>query len=86
MEKKLSFLEAMQSGMTYEFWSEEYKSILIKNTEFMYKPEIIREWCISDLVINNDKVLFKWSKRYRLLTDEELMDKYGYDLKTKDQN
>ena len=59
------------------FWDEGYKATLIKAYESFYKTEIIRDWCISDIVLNGDKVLVKWVPRFRSLTDEELLDKYG---------
>ena len=73
-----TFLDIHKNSMeVLGFWTETYKKILIKTAESMYVAEIIREWCISDIVFNGDKVLLKWNKRYRLLTDEELKDQYG---------
>jgi hypothetical protein len=59
------------------FWDEAYKTSIINMIENGYKTEVIKEWGISDLVINGDKILLKWVKRYRPLTEEELKEKYG---------
>lgn len=76
--KKKTFLEIQQDKMeVLGFWDETYRSVLINNIELMYKPEIIKEWSISDVVINGDKVLLKWNKRMIPLTEEELNRKYG---------
>lgn len=45
------------------FWTEEYRNSIIAFLETRYKPEIIKQWQISDVVINGDKFLIKWSKR-----------------------
>lgn len=77
-DKEKSFLEIQQDTMeTLGFWSEIYKSTLMKNTELMYKTEIIREWGITDIVLNDNKFLIKWDKRVFPLTDEYLKEKYG---------
>lgn len=78
--KNNTFPEIMLSNMKREFWSEHYKSAVIRSIECTYKPEIIREWSISDIVVSGDKALYKWVKRYRPLTDEELTEKYHYTL------
>lgn len=76
--ENLDFLEIHQKSMeTLGFWGEAYKKVVIGMIENGYKTEVIKDWCISDLVINGDKVLIKWNKRYRPLTEEELKEKYG---------
>ena len=76
--ENLDFLEIHQKSMeTLGFWNEAYKKVVIGMIENGYKTEVIKDWCISDLVINGDKVLIKWNKRYRPLTEEELKEKYG---------
>ena len=76
--ENLDFLEIHQKSMeTLGFWDEAYKKVVIGVIENGYKTEVIKDWCISDLVINGDKVLIKWNKRYRPLTEEELKEKYG---------
>lgn len=75
MEK---FIDLMKNQMeSLGFWDENYKSILIKQTERMYTTEVLTEWGISDIIINGDKALFKWYKRHRPLTKDELKDNYG---------
>lgn len=59
------------------FWAEEYKSVLIAQYESRYNNETLKKFTITDIVINGDKVLVKWTPRHRELTDEELKDKYG---------
>lgn len=76
--ENLDFLEIHQKSMeTLGFWNEAYKKVVIGMIENGYKTEVIKDWCISDLVINGDKVLIKWNKRYKPLTEEELKEKYG---------
>jgi hypothetical protein len=73
-----SFLDMHKDSMeTLGFWSEQYKSVIIKHIENMYKQEVIREWCISDVVFNGEKILLKWNKRYIPLTNENLKERYG---------
>ena len=75
---ELNFLDLHKQGMeTLGFWDESYKKVVIGIIENGYKTEVIKEWGISDLVVNGDKILLKWAKRYRPLTEEELKEKYG---------
>jgi len=60
-----------------KFWQEDYKSVLLLGLENFYKPEIIKEWSAQDFVVNKDKVLVKWMRRHRPLTDEEYKLKYN---------
>lgn len=77
MEKDI-FLEMNQSMMELSgFWSEEYKPTIIHSIEAKYKRDILQKWYISDIVMNGDKVLVKWSKRYKVLSEEEVNEKYG---------
>ena len=53
----------------------------------MYKPEIIKEHFISDILINPDskgsnKFVVKFKKRYIPLSDEQLLDKFGVKVET----
>lgn len=78
IEKNKTFLEAHQERMEFSgFWDDAYKSTIITQIEDMYKTEIIKEWSISDIVINGDKVLIKWFKRHHPLDAEELKKRYG---------
>ena len=77
-DKNKTFLEGHQELMeVLGFWDDTYKSTVIMQMEEMYKTEIIKEWGISDMVINGDKVLLKWFKRHRPLSAEELKKRYG---------
>jgi len=63
-EKVDEFLEVNRQMLNqFEFWSEEYRSSIIAFLETRYRSEIIKKWQISDVVINGDKFLIKWSKR-----------------------
>lgn len=77
MAEEKSFLELCQSSMEFGFWRDENKSLAIYAMESLYNKDVIREWCITDMVIKDDKVILRWAKRHRLLTDEELQSKYG---------
>jgi hypothetical protein len=72
------FLEIHQKNMgMLGFWDEDYKSSILRVIESRYNKEIIREWGISDMVMNSDKVLLKWFKRHAPLSDEEMTKRYG---------
>ena len=72
------FLEIHQKNMEIlGFWDEDYKSSLIKHIESRYNQEIIKEWGISDIMVNGDKVLLKWFKRHVNLSREEMIKRYG---------
>ncbi len=76
-EKPLDFLEHTKSGMeVLGFWTETYKSVLILQVERSYRRDVVRDWCVSDIVINGDKVLLRWDRRIFPLTEEELDKKY----------
>lgn len=49
---------------TFGFWTEQYKEVVIKHLETMYKEESIKGFRISDIVLNDDTVLIKWSKKF----------------------
>jgi len=59
------------------FWSEEYKASIINSIESQYKTEILKEWTITDFVVNENKVLVKWNKRHFELSDDQIKEKYG---------
>ncbi|MCP4668150.1 MAG: hypothetical protein GY849_17510 [Deltaproteobacteria bacterium] len=71
------FLKSQKKQIENGFWAEDYKSVAILSIERTYNPEIIKKWFIVDLIINNDKILINWKKRYRTITDEEYRDKYN---------
>jgi hypothetical protein len=74
----MDFIETHTNGMeTFDFWTEEYRSVVIEMMETLYETELIREWTIVNLGFNGDKALVKWQKRFQPLTDKELKDKYG---------
>lgn len=72
------FLDIHKSSMeTLGFWTEEYRESIKRSIENRYKTNIIKEWAIVDFVINGDRVLVKWAKRYYPLTNDQLLEIYG---------
>lgn len=59
-----------------EFWDEMGKKTIIHIIERGYNADILKIWYISDLVMNGDQVLIKWTKRFKVLSDEEIKEKY----------
>ena len=81
-EEKVDLLEIhKKSAEVLGFWEEQYKAVIIHQIENGYKTEILREWGISDMVMNGDKILFKFYKRFQPLTDDYLEQKYGRKIK-----
>jgi len=71
------FLENKKQSMAIlGFWDEVSKKTLIHSLETRYKDEVLKEWCITDIVPNGNEFLFKWSKRFLPLSDEEIQLKY----------
>lgn len=62
---------------TIGFWQEDHKSFIKKAIELCYKKEIVRQYMVSDFVVNGNKVLIKWDERLQPLSDIELKEKYG---------
>ena len=72
------FLELKKESMgMLGFWDETNKNVIIHAFECRYNTDILKEWCITDIVPNGNQFLFKWSKRYKPLTKKELKEKYG---------
>lgn len=61
------------------FWDEAHTTLVKRMVESRYNPEIVREYTIADLIIHGDETLIKWEKRFRPLTDEELIS-LGFEL------
>lgn len=77
-EQKKTFLEHQIKRMeTLGFWGDLPKSIVLHQMELMYTTEILREWCIIDLVTNGNEVLVQHAKRVTPLTNAEVEEKYG---------
>jgi len=75
---ELNFLEIHKESMeNLGFWDETYKKTIMHMIETGYKDEVIKEWGISDLIVNGDKILIKWYKRHMPLSKEQLKEKYG---------
>ncbi len=58
------------------FWDDTSKKVLIHALETRYNDEVLKEWCITDIVPNGDQFLFKWSRRFLPLSDKEIKEKY----------
>ena len=58
------------------FWREEFTQSIKKLIENNYSESIIKHYFISDIVINGEKTIVKWTKRYIPLTDEQYKEKY----------
>lgn len=77
-DKKETLLDVHKDGLeTFGFWMEIYKETLIKLVAKMYKDEVLKEYYVSDVLLNGEKVLVKWHKRRSPLSDEELKETYG---------
>lgn len=73
-----SFLKTHQKAIeTLGFWTEDRRKSIIKAIELQYKEEVVKEWCISDFILDGDRVLLKWAKRFIPLSEQELKDNYG---------
>ncbi len=71
-----NFLEIHKNSMERGFWTEMHPDSIYRAIESQYVTEVIREWFIVEIANSEKKVLVKWAKRYRPLTDEELKEKY----------
>lgn len=75
------FLELHQKNMeVLGFWDEDYKVSIMKVIETRYSQHIIKDWGISDITINDNKVLLKWFKRVTPLCREEMIKRFGSDF------
>lgn len=78
LKRQMNLLEVHRQNIEiFGFWTEEYLTVIMKSIELRHNTEIIREWSISDFVVNGDKVLVKWVKRFQPLSDMELKEQYG---------
>lgn len=58
------------------FWTESGKGMLVRSLERNHVDYVLREWQIVDVFVTKYKVLLKWQKRMRPLTDQELKEQY----------
>lgn len=77
------FLEIHKRTISTEFWEEEFRANILLFIEKGYKTEILRNWFIADVILNNDKVLINWKKRLIQLTDTQIKEMYGRTVKRK---
>lgn len=59
------------------FWADLPKAILPGMIENLYHRGVIRDMMVSDVVVSGGKILIKWDRRHRPLTDQEIKEKYG---------
>lgn len=77
-KEKVDFLQIHKDGLEYiGFWNEFTKEAVLKSLEQLHKTEIIKEYSAVDIILNDKKVLIKWVKRFKPLSDEELKEDYG---------
>lgn len=76
--KEDEFLKDHITSIEFDgFWKEGYKEIMLSRLLGLYNSDIIRDYFISDLIVRGEKVLLKWTKRFRSLTEQELKEQYG---------
>lgn len=69
----MDLFEVLTPGLQNSIWVDNYPEVIKDILMRAYKPELIRNWGISDLTIAPDgKILTKWFKRLVPLNDEEL--------------
>lgn len=62
-KQEQDFLERHKDGLeVIGFWEENYRSLVNRAIEGMYKDYVTKKWRITDVVFNGDKVLIKWQK------------------------
>lgn len=80
-EKQLNsdeFIDNLKNRQNhFGVWEEGYVSTIKHAMESRYNSLILKDMYIADIIINGDKILIKWNKRFQPLTDEELNEKYG---------
>lgn len=74
---RFDFLEHTKSAMgDLGFWTDTGKGMLVRSLELNHVDDVIREWTIVDVIVTEHKVLLKWQRRIKPLTDQELKDQY----------
>jgi len=56
-------------------WLDVYPNIIYNGIMSQFKPEIIRNWVVTDI---REGCLVRWIKRDRPLTDDELLKIFPY--------
>jgi len=75
--EKIDFLEVHKNSLEHlGFWNEFFDKTIYKAIENLHKSEIIRDYCVIDLIVNKEKIMVKWAKRFQPLSNEELSEKY----------
>ncbi len=59
-----TFVEIHREGMEkLGFWTEEYKTTIIRAVEASFNEEVTKQWQVVDIVFNDGVALVKWRKR-----------------------
>lgn len=58
--------EILQTG-----WEEVRKATIIECVEAQYPKEVTKSHFVSDIIIEGDKALVKWHKRFQMLDEDE---------------
>lgn len=83
-EEKDEFLEFHIVGAQVNgIYEEQFSSTIYKVLESNYKPSIVRNWGIIAILPapDKDKHLVKWKKRIFPLSDEQMKERYGPNIK-----
>lgn len=76
-------LEVHKKGLNLlGFWQEEGKSSVIIALMSQYRTDVIRDYMIIDVIVkDNESFVIKWKKRFKPLSDEELLEKWNRNVK-----
>lgn len=85
---KKSFLEQHKLNIeSFGFWDSLPKSTLLFFIEDSFRTEVIREFKVVDIVLNNkDEVMIKWVKRLLPLTDSDLEQIFNRKINTEKED
>lgn len=53
------------------FWTEEYRSLILKFIESNFNKEITDRWILVDLIPNGEMFILKWKKRINFKTPKQ---------------
>jgi len=76
-KKSIDFLQITKDAMEHTgFWVDRPRSSVIRAIEMGFVDDVLRSWMITDVVMNQGRVLLKWEKRVIPLTDQEIKAQY----------
>lgn len=70
------FFEVNKGLLQREIWSENFTSVILLSIERTYKPDLIREWGISEMIVHGEKTLLKWHKRIIPLNEQQMLKRF----------